>query len=140
MEVNLALIACCGPALKALSHRWFPGLLGSQSGGTGDRRNNVYYTPNGYHRSNDSATHGKSGSGRHREYLGSTSRGARPEDAQYGLRNLDERGRETDGDGDSQEAIVVAERVRTKREEELDFGFDDTPTEPRRAYWRTSEG
>lgn len=128
MEVNIALIACCGPALKALSHRYFPGLFGSQSGGT--HRNTVYYDPEGYNRSG-----GKGNTSyRHREHL--SSKGDRPQDAQYGLRDLGPVGRETDGD--SQEAIVHAESVSTKRDDELDFGFDAVPVEPRKTYWRSS--
>ena len=122
MEVNIAIIASCGPALKALMTRYFPNLFGSQS--TTSRHTTVFYTPEGYARSK------QPGYARHHEHISSKS--DRPEDAHYGMRDLGPDGRETDGD--SQEAIVHAQSIRTKRDE-YDFGIEDAPTEPAKTFF-----
>ncbi len=117
IEVSIAIIASCGPAIKALATRFVPTLFGrkSASAPTG----NVYYSPHAYARTRSFGVASKSDN--------------RPRDAQYGLRDLEPDGRETDGE--SQEAIVRTESVKMKQDD-FDFGIEDaTPAEPRRTFW-----
>jgi len=118
IEVNIAIIASCGPALKALSTRFIPNLFGSQSASR--RTGTVYYTSDGFG--------GSGGYSRQLDHL--DSKGRRPSDAQYGLRNVIPELHDTDGD--SQEAIVRTESLQMKGND-FDFGMDE-PTEPRRTY------
>jgi hypothetical protein len=62
------------------------------------------------------------------------SKSDRPEDAQYGLRDLGPGIHDTDGD--SQEAIVRTESLQIKGNE-FEFGIEE-PAEPRRAYQHRS--
>ena len=119
MEVNIAIIAACGPAIKALATRFVPTLFGT----SGETRNgSVFYSPQAY-------GHGTPGT---------LNKSDRPQDSHYGMRDLDPGGRETDGD--SQEAIVRTESMGMKRDD-FDFGLEDISlAEPKKSFWhRPSE-
>lgn len=102
METNIAIIAACGPALKALcTHyglRWLGGSI--TSGPSGD----VYYYPQSYGRSGGRPPNSKTAQ----------------TDAQYGMQDLGTKNR--DGNSASQEAIIRSESVVTKGE--FDFGLE----------------
>ncbi|KAK5166067.1 uncharacterized protein LTR77_008328 [Saxophila tyrrhenica] len=126
MEVSIAIIASCGPAIKALMTRFMPNLFNSTqtNSARGTSSGNVFYSPQAYAR-------GRSpGFG--------TKTDSRPQDSHYGLRDLGPDGRETDGD--SQEAIVRTESLAMKRDD-FDFGLEDAQVaEPRKVFWhRPSE-
>jgi len=102
MEVNIAIVAACGPAIKALCTRY--GVLFLSSRPATRPSAYAYYSPD------DTA--------RQRHNM---SDKASRSDAQYGLRDLGTKVH--DGDGDSQEAIVSRESNGT-RKSEFDFGFE----------------
>jgi hypothetical protein len=130
MEVNIAIIAACGPALKALATKFVPTMFGSSAATR--RTGNVYYNPDGYSRTGSVANQGYS-----RRLSTIPSKGSRPEDEQYGLHTIG-KGKH-DSDGDSQEAIVQTESLQSKVND-LDFELDDTPAEPRRIYQHRRSG
>ena len=102
MEVNIAIIAACGPAMKALCTRYGVPFLSSRPA----TRPSAY----AYYSSDDTA--------RQRRIM---SDKVSRSDAQYGLQDLGTKAH--DDDADSQEAIVSRESDGT-RKSDFDFGFD----------------
>ncbi|KAK5112177.1 hypothetical protein LTR85_011610 [Meristemomyces frigidus] len=108
IEANVAIIAACGPAIKALCTQYGIRFLSSRSA-TGPAAY-VYGSPEASAR-----RPGLQGYSRQRDPKGSHA------DPQYDLQDLGTVRR--DGDGDSQEAIVRSASVGTKKSE-FDFGLD----------------
>ena len=114
-EANLAIMAACGPALKALFTRFVPRMFGSRN--ITEPRGNVQYWPRGYEGSPREGR-GSTLSQRGRSWNSKPSN--RPRDMQYGMEILESI--EQENDGDSQEPIVRNESVTTVKSA-FDVGF-----------------
>lgn len=114
MEVNLAIMTACGPALKALVTRCKPKIFGSRN--VTEPRGNIYYRPREFDGSN-----GRDGSGLSQRMRSWNSKPtSRPRDMQYGLEILESIERENDGE--SEEPIFRNESVTTDNSG-FDFGL-----------------
>lgn len=111
IEVNVAIIAACGPAFKALCTQYGLRVFGSSS--PTRPTTYVYGSAEGTARRPE-----LQGYSRQREQAASKGYHS---DAQYGLQDLGTIG--GDGAGDSQEAIVRSASVGT-RKSEFDFGLE----------------
>lgn len=114
-EVNLAIMAACGPAMKALFTRFLPRIFGSRN--ITEPRGNVQYWPRGY----DGANNGGRGRNLSQKMRSLNSKpGSRPRDMQYGMDILESI--EQENDAASEEPIVRNESVTTDKSA-FDFGF-----------------
>lgn len=110
MEANVAIMASCGPALKALFTRYLPQMFASRT--ATETQGNVRYWPGDYQPSGDRV---RSVYSEQLRTWGSKS--GRPRDMQYGMNILESI--ERDNDVESQEPIVRSASVKTDKS-----GFD----------------
>lgn len=114
MEANVAIMASCGPALKALFTRFVPQMFGTRT--ATETQGNVHYWPGNYEPSNDRVRSAYS-----QQIRSWNSKNGRPRDMQYGMDILESI--ERDNDVESQEPIVRSESVRTDKSG-FDFDFN----------------
>ncbi|KAM0705245.1 hypothetical protein Q7P35_008034 [Cladosporium inversicolor] len=115
-EVNIAIIASSGPALKAFANKYIPSFLSTSKSGLPSR--DALYSPRGYARSSAS---GLSGYSRHVDK--GISQPERSGNGQYGMSIL--KTSRYDVDTSSQEAIVSDQSSRPRSE--FEFGLQDDP-------------
>ena len=113
MEANVAIMASCGPALKALFTRYLPHMFGSRN--ATETQGNVHYWPGDFEPSSNRVRSAYSQQMRSRD-----SKTSRARDMQYGMEILESI--ERDNDVESEEPIVRSESVRTDKSG-FDFGF-----------------
>ena len=107
MEVNLAIMTACGPALKALFTRYVPRMFPSRSASV--PRGNVTYWPRGFEAPNHRGRSGFS----NRWRSSHTRSGDRPRDVQYGMDILNSIEAEESSQGT--QSTVHHERVVPKK-------------------------
>ena len=113
MEANVAIMASCGPALKALFTRYVPQMFGSCN--ATETQGNVHYWPRDYE-----PTSNRVRSAYSQQMRSWNSKTGRTRDLHYGLEILESI--ERDNDVESQEPIVGSDSVRTNKSG-FDFGF-----------------
>jgi hypothetical protein len=112
MEANVAIMASCGPALKALFTRYVSQMFGSRN--ATETRGNVHYCPRDYEPSSNRVRSAYS-----QQMRSWNSKTGRTRDMQYGMEILESI--ERDNDVESQEPIVRSESVQTDKSG-FDFG------------------
>lgn len=138
VEVNIAIISSCGPALKPLLHRWTPHLLGT-SYASRSRRNR-----SGYAYYNESNGHGGIRSGTHNSHMNRSrtristiqsyndrddfkSSGLHPHDPRYHQQemelstNISKKNRAPDSDSFSDESEIIG-LASTTRQPDAEYG------------------